>query len=46
MLKRVKLKDGRYGWIEKYLLSGMCIIRFADGWGWIKESDIEKEIAD
>ncbi len=43
MLKKVKLKDGRYGWIEKYLPNGMCIIRFADGWGWIKESAIEKE---
>ncbi len=43
MLKRVKFKDGRYGWIERYLPNSMCIIRFADGWGWIKESAIEKE---
>ena len=44
MLKRVKLKDGRYGWIEKHLPNGMCVIRFTDGWGWIKESAIEKEM--
>ncbi len=40
MLRKVKLRDGRIGWIERYINHDIVIVRFADGWGWINKSSI------
>ena len=38
MLRKVKLRAGRIGWIERYINHDIVIVRFADGWGWINKS--------
>lgn len=38
MLRKVKLRDGRIGWIERYINNDIVIVRFADGCGWINKS--------
>lgn len=41
MLRKVKHKNGRIGYIEQYMPHGMCIVRYSDScWGWCKEDDL------
>lgn len=39
MPKKVKLKDGRIGWVDRVCPNGWYLVRFPNGIAWFRKED-------